>query len=401
MPKEILIIDDDRKFRRMIKRALAADGYSFVEADSVESALAICAERQELGVILLDLELSGQSGTEFLQRLGDNSSKYRIIILTQHEEYLAAELAREFRVFRYLHKPDRLMESLRFTVSQAFKDLERDQDKNALLVQIQHRINEKIRETNSTEETQRALRDVLAFTCESLRKIVGAYSVHVRVYNLQTGDFQLAACAGPTDVIGEILRLPKKKTEPLSGIVAQVKKALYIYELQIEPQFKEWREESLNRLRGLGNDILVSKAEAYFDKVRSAYLVPITTHLYADEIDAIFNVSSDSTNLFSAEKQSVIQEFVDQATTAITKAWQTLRLRQSHQDYRNINSLLEDISKALRGENAKPEIYDIVVEGIAQIIRPEAISIYVYDKSAGVLINKAEYRSSSRYEPSI
>lgn len=125
--KEVLIIEDDPKFRTLVKLQLKVDGYSFIEADSVERGLEICKERPSLRVVLLDLEFPDGNGKSFLEGLGSNLSKYRIIVLTAHEEYLAAKLAGDFEIFRYLPKPARIMESLRFTVSQAFKDIEREQ----------------------------------------------------------------------------------------------------------------------------------------------------------------------------------------------------------------------------------------------------------------------------------
>ena len=399
--REVLIIEDDPTFRKVIKRALADDGYSFLEAASIVNGLEICKD-QSPSVILLDLELPGANGKDFLQRLGDDISKYRVIVLTAHEEYLAAELAREYQVFRYLPKSARITEALRFTVSQAFKDIDREQlqDKTGLLIEIQQRINTDIQESTSSEATQTALTSVLTLICASVRKLVRAYTVHVRTYNLQRGDFHLTAFDGPNDVIGEILTLPKRKTQPLSGTVAEQNRSLHYYDLQSEPEFQLWKQDSLTRLRDFGNDTLLRNAEEYFKRVESAYLVPITTHLFADEVDAVFNVSADTANFFSAEKQVVIKEFVGQATAAITNAWQKLRKHEAHQDYRNINKVLEDISKALRNENAKPEIYDIVIRGISEIVKPEAISIYLHNKTTGVLDNEAEFRGAEQHEPS-
>src|SRR6201999_1612993 len=44
--------------------------------------------------------------------------------------------------------------------------------------------------------------------------------------------------------------------------------------------------------------------------------------------------------------------------------------------------------------------YDTVIDGISDIIKPEAISIFLYDPHINVLYNEAEFRGSTRYEPS-
>jgi signal transduction histidine kinase/CheY-like chemotaxis protein len=344
-------------------------------------------------VILLDLDIPGGSGKEFLRRLGKNLAKYRIIVLTAHEEFLAAELAREFQVFRYLHKPSRLMESLRFTVSQAFNDLERTQlrDKTDFLIKIQHKINIDIQESKSNSSTQRALNEVLTLICESVLQLLGAYTVHIRVYNLHKGHFDLAAFAGPNREIAEIFGSPKRKGEPLSGTIASEQLSIHFEELQREQVFQTWKAQSLTHVQNTGNEQLRKVVEEYANKVQSAYVVPITTGLFADETDAVFNVSADTVSFFVPENQAIIKEFVGYAAAAITKAWQKFRQQDSHNDYRGISKVLDDISKEFRDEHAKRKIYDIVIKGISRIINPEAINIYLYNKLTRSLHHEAQF----------
>ena len=132
--KELIIIDDHAVFRRSIKLTLALDGYDIIEADSVATGLQACREHESARVILLDLELPDGNGREILERLGDDIANYKVIVLTAHEEYLAAELARELQVYRYLPKVRSTGESLRFTVSQAFKDIEMEQLKRRMKI---------------------------------------------------------------------------------------------------------------------------------------------------------------------------------------------------------------------------------------------------------------------------
>jgi GAF domain-containing protein len=401
--KEVLIIDDEPRFRRSIVRALEPDDYSFLHADSIASGVTEYRNLQGSGVILLDLDLGGgENGKGFLELMGGAISKHRVIVLTAHEEYLAAASATEFAVFRYLHKPqERVMESLRFTVAQGFKDIEAEQlkDKNKLLNRIQRQINSSIQESTPTEHTQDALRNVLSLIAESVREVVGAYTSHIRVYNLKKGDFHLEAFAGDNDSFRKIFALPKQKDEPFSGIVAAHREARHYPDLQVDPEFKKWMTKSLERIKQLNDAVLLENAEKYFKAVKSAFIAPITTHLFADETDAVFNVSSDSLNFFSSEKQDTILEFVAQATTAITKAWQNQRKHESHRDYRGISQVLEHMSRQLLGEDDKSRIYDTVIDGISEIIKPEAISIFLYNPITDVLDNEAEFRGSQRHEP--
>ena len=61
--KELIIIEDDSRFRASIKLILAGDGYSFVEASSIESGLQAITGREGPHVVLLDLQLPDGNGT--------------------------------------------------------------------------------------------------------------------------------------------------------------------------------------------------------------------------------------------------------------------------------------------------------------------------------------------------
>jgi len=124
-PKSLLIVDDDSRFRRSLQSNLKGLGYELYEASSVDEAIAQLNSKRQIRVILLDLYLGQQSGLELLRRLGKRSSRYRVIVLTGHDEELAAEEAKEFLVFRYLTKgATKSNNSIRFNVNEAFHDIE-------------------------------------------------------------------------------------------------------------------------------------------------------------------------------------------------------------------------------------------------------------------------------------
>ncbi len=95
----------------------------------MKEARRLLNEHPDTSVIVLDLDLGGGSkGTELLEQLKDKAPTYRVIVLTGHEELLPAELAKAYRVFVYLIKGRQLsVQSLRFEVDQALKDIEREQ----------------------------------------------------------------------------------------------------------------------------------------------------------------------------------------------------------------------------------------------------------------------------------
>lgn len=405
--KEILIVEDDSKFRRVVKNAFKGKNYKgpkyeFLEAGSIREGISALAGDANIRLILLDLDLPDGSGKDFLEQIKDRASKYRVIILTAHEEHLDSEKAMDFSVFNYLPKANKsFTQSIRFSVDQAFKDIEREElkDKNGILIEIQKRINSDIQESTSRQRTLDALNDVLNVICQSVRSLVGVHTCHIRLYNLKHGDFDLAAFDGSNDGVRAVFQKPRRKDEFFSGKVAKTKKPMLFPDLQNDDEFKAFREKSLETLSLVQDDSLFQAAREYFNTIQSAFIAPITTHMFADEIDAVFNVSGDSADFFSEEKQEVIKEFVTQATIAITKAWQKQRKQESHQDYKGIAKVLEDISKELGGENVKDKIYDIAIRGISDIIKPETVSIFLHNKTTRLLDNEAEFRGVGRVEP--
>src|ERR1043165_3153674 len=104
MIRQLLILEDSVRYRNSIKAAFKNEPYSFLEASSVNEAVTLLQDNPDAKVIMLDLSLPGENGAELLERIKSRASYYRTIILTGHEELLAAEIARDYEVFNYLPK---------------------------------------------------------------------------------------------------------------------------------------------------------------------------------------------------------------------------------------------------------------------------------------------------------
>ena len=121
---KILIVDDDPRFRNSILQIFEGTDIDFFEAGTVKEGIALLSNVQDIKVIMLDLSLPGEDGTELLEQIKDQASSYRIIILTAHEELLAAEKAKSYDIFSYLPKAARFSaQSLQFAVWQALEDI--------------------------------------------------------------------------------------------------------------------------------------------------------------------------------------------------------------------------------------------------------------------------------------
>ena len=83
MSEHILVVEDDRRIRDMLRRGLIFEGYSVECAEDGESALRMAREKMPDGIIL-DLMLPGINGLEVCKRLR-NASAVPILILTARD----------------------------------------------------------------------------------------------------------------------------------------------------------------------------------------------------------------------------------------------------------------------------------------------------------------------------
>ena len=84
----LLIVDDEEAARYGIRRALETFGCEIGEADSAEAARALISENN-FDLLLLDVNLPGISGLEFLKELQTESENNKteaplVIIITAH-----------------------------------------------------------------------------------------------------------------------------------------------------------------------------------------------------------------------------------------------------------------------------------------------------------------------------
>lgn len=101
---EVLIVDDDRLLRTMVKDALSDVPCTVREADSGDAALDAITER-EPAVVVLDLVMPGKSGLEVLKSLKDKGLKTRILVLSSLDTEALVQQAMADGAHGYLAKP--------------------------------------------------------------------------------------------------------------------------------------------------------------------------------------------------------------------------------------------------------------------------------------------------------
>src|SRR6185295_19987645 len=104
--RTILVVEDERDIRELVRFHLAQEGYSVREADSGESALAqVATERPAL--VVLDIMLPGTDGLEVCRRLRSAEATHNIpiIMLTARAGEVDRVIGLEMGADDYLTKP--------------------------------------------------------------------------------------------------------------------------------------------------------------------------------------------------------------------------------------------------------------------------------------------------------
>ncbi len=131
----LLVVDDEEASRYGIRRALGTVGYEIAEAESVEAARELM-NGQSPDLLLLDVNLPGTSGLEFLQELGRSDKDTPLVVLiTAHGSERMAVDAIKLGAHDYLSKPFELDE-LRLVVKNALETLRLRRENESLRRQI-------------------------------------------------------------------------------------------------------------------------------------------------------------------------------------------------------------------------------------------------------------------------
>ena len=98
----ILIVDDDDSVRELVRRVLVGEGYAVETAADGAQALKIAAQGN-IDLVLLDLNLPGQSGWDTFERLTQTNPALAVIIITARTGQLVT--AQSAGVGALLEKP--------------------------------------------------------------------------------------------------------------------------------------------------------------------------------------------------------------------------------------------------------------------------------------------------------
>src|SRR6266850_32071 len=208
----LLIVDDEEAARYGIRRALEAFGCEINEAGSVETARELMADAK-VDLLLLDVNLPGISGLEFLQELqsGNQAEMPLVVIITAHGSERLAVQAVKSGAYDYVSKPFEL-DDLRLVVKNAFENIKLRRENLSLRRRIEIETSQRGALLGSSEamQTVRAMIDKVADTDATVLvrgesgtgKELAARELHERSTARNNGAFVAVNCAAlPTELI--------------------------------------------------------------------------------------------------------------------------------------------------------------------------------------------------------
>jgi DNA-binding NtrC family response regulator len=207
----LLIVDDEEAARYGMRRALEAFGCEIAEAESAESARSLTSD-SKFDLLLLDVNLPGISGLEFLKELqSDPSHSPLVIIITAHGSERIAVQAVKSGAYDYLSKPFEL-DDLRLVVKNAFETIQLRRENRSLRRRIEIEASQRgaLLGNSATMQNVRAMIEKVADTDATVLvrgesgtgKELVARELHERSTARSSGAFVAVNCAAlPTELI--------------------------------------------------------------------------------------------------------------------------------------------------------------------------------------------------------
>jgi len=100
----LLLVDDDKAHRTMLKAHLGTEGYEIIEADDGDIAVHLVKERA-IDLVLLDLKMKRMGGMDALKAIHELKPQLPVIIITAFSSVETAVEAMKEGAFDYITKP--------------------------------------------------------------------------------------------------------------------------------------------------------------------------------------------------------------------------------------------------------------------------------------------------------
>ncbi len=102
-PAKVLVIDDERAIRKLLRMGLTAQGYEILEAPDGKTSLELLAQKPDL--IILDLGLPDIQGLDLLRMIRKLDESVPIVILSSRGDEVGKVEALDLGADDYVTKP--------------------------------------------------------------------------------------------------------------------------------------------------------------------------------------------------------------------------------------------------------------------------------------------------------
>jgi putative two-component system response regulator len=153
----ILIVDDEKSIQRMLGRLLKQKGYAYDVASDAAEARTIM-ETQDIGLILCDVNMPGESGMDFIKYISGTYPETAIIMVTGNDDAAIAEAALDMGAYGYIIKPFRPNEMM-INISNALRRRKLEISKQNHMVEMGRLIDERTSDLQKTFEKLRKTTD--------------------------------------------------------------------------------------------------------------------------------------------------------------------------------------------------------------------------------------------------
>ncbi len=136
----VLVIDDERAIRTLLRRTLEGEGYQCLEAGNAEQALEVLKQNQ-IALVLLDINMPGKSGVELLPQIRAAYPNTSIIMATAVSDVSIAVECMKHGAYDYVTKP--------FNLEGVLRSVDHALEKRRLELEIEeyrHHLEEKVTE---------------------------------------------------------------------------------------------------------------------------------------------------------------------------------------------------------------------------------------------------------------
>lgn len=108
-PSSILIVDDDKTVRKLLKQTLTAEGHHCREADNAGQAL-YELQSNRISLVILDIKMPGKSGIQLIPEINAGYPDTVVIIATATVDIDTAIQCIRLGAYDYITKPFNLDE---------------------------------------------------------------------------------------------------------------------------------------------------------------------------------------------------------------------------------------------------------------------------------------------------